>query len=81
MQSASHDSAVVVTSGMTAPADGNVYQLWMIDDSGPISQGVFTTSGTMIMQGVDHANRIAITIEPPGGSDQPTSAPIATVGI
>lgn len=81
VSSVSHDSAVVVTSDMPAPADGKVYQLWMIDDSGPISQGVFTTSGTVIMRGVDDANRIAITVEPPGGSEQPTSAPLATVGI
>ncbi len=81
VSSVSHDSAVVVTSDMAAPADGKVYQLWMIDDSGPVSQGTFTTAGTMIMKGVDAANRIAVTIEPAGGSQQPTSAPIATIGV
>ena len=81
VSSVSNDSAVVVTSGMVAPEDGKVYQLWMIDDTGPVSQGTFTTSGTMIMEGVDDANRIAVTVEPAGGSEQPTSAPIATIGV
>ena len=81
VSSVSSDSAVVVTSGMAAPGDGKVYQLWMIDDTGPVSQGTFTTAGTIIMKGVDDANRIAVTIEPAGGSQQPTSAPIATIGV
>lgn len=79
--SASNDSAVVVAHGLTAPADEKVYQLWMIDDTGPHSQGTFTTSDTMIMQGLGTADRIAVTIEPAGGSEQPTTAPIATLAV
>lgn len=81
VSSASNDSAVVVAHGLTAPTDQKVYQLWMIDDSGPHSQGTFTTAGTMIMQGLGTADRIAVTIEPAGGSKQPSTPPIATMAV
>lgn len=81
VSSASNDSAVVVANGLSAPADGKVYQLWMIDAEGPHSQGTFTTSGTMIMHGLGSADRVAVTVEPAGGSEQPTTPPIATLPV
>ncbi len=81
VSSSSNDSAVVVAHDLPAPKTDKVYQLWMIDDSGPHSQGTFTKSGTMIMRGLGSADRIAVTVEPAGGSDQPTTPPIATLAV
>ncbi len=79
--SASVDSAVIIAKGLPAPGDGKVYQVWMIDKSGPTSQGTFETNGKMIMKGVAGADRVAVTVEPSGGSKQPTTAPIATIAV
>jgi anti-sigma-K factor RskA len=79
--SAAEDSAVIFAKDLPRPEDGKVYQVWMIDGSGPTSQGTFETDGQMIMEGVAGADRVAVTVEPKGGSDQPTSPPIATITV
>jgi anti-sigma-K factor RskA len=79
--SASQDSAVILAKDLPRPEDGKVYQVWMIDGEGPTSQGTFETGGEMIMEGVKGADRVALTVEPKGGSDQPTSAPVATIAV
>ena len=53
----------------------------MVKDDSPISQGVFASSGSMVMQDLDGADRVAITVEPEGGSKQPTTTPIATLAV
>ena len=79
--SASADSAVIIAKGLPSPGTGKVYQVWMIDQGGPTSQGTFHTNGQMIMKGVAGADRVAVTVEPEGGSKQPTSAPVATIAV
>jgi anti-sigma-K factor RskA len=79
--SADEDSAVIFAKDLPKPKDGKVYQVWMIDGEGPTSQGTFETDGEMIMEGVADADRVALTVEPAGGSEQPTSAPIATIAV
>ena len=79
--SAAADSAVIIAKGLPSPGDGKVYQVWMIDRAGPTSQGTFDRGGQMIMTGVSGADRVAVTVEPAGGSKQPTSAPIATIAV
>lgn len=79
--SASADSAVIIAKDLPSPGAGKVYQVWMIDRSGPTSQGTFHTGGQMIMKGVAGADRVAVTVEPAGGSTEPTSAPVATIAV
>ncbi|MET0447474.1 MAG: anti-sigma factor [Aeromicrobium sp.] len=79
--SASADSAVIIAKDLPSPGAGKVYQVWMIDSSGPTSEGTFETAGQMIMDGVADADRVAVTVEPAGGSDQPTTPPIATIAV
>ncbi|MFG2558470.1 anti-sigma factor domain-containing protein [Streptomyces sp. NPDC048496] len=79
--SRSGNRAVFVASGMETPPNGKVYQLWF-DDHGTIrSAGLMnraSTSNTVLLDGpVDGASGIGITVEPTGGSVQPTSAPLA----
>lgn len=79
--SRSKDQAVIVANDLAPLKGGKVYQVWMINDAGPKSQGTFKASGTMIMTGAGGADSVAITIEPKGGSEQPTTAPITTFAI
>ncbi len=60
---------------------GQVYQLWAItDDAGAISAGVLDDPDSgAAMELPAEGVRVAITIEPAGGSEQPTDLPIMTV--
>ena len=75
------DKAVIVTSDMPAPPDGKVYQLWLDQPGkGMVSAGVMpvVADQTVLLSG-DAATALAagITVEPVGGSDEPTTKPIA----
>lgn len=73
--------AVIVTHKMPPPPDGMVYQLWLDQpSSGMVSAGVMPIKADQeVLLDGDAATALAagITIEPEGGSDHPTSEPIA----
>ncbi|TQM65107.1 anti-sigma factor [Humibacillus xanthopallidus] len=81
VRSASLGKAVVITSDLPSAPAGKVYQLWLQDTSGHFtSAGLMAASGdqTVVLQGdAADAQAAGITIEPAGGSEQPTSNPIA----
>ena len=57
------------------------YQLWYINGEGAVSAGIFDSSGDgtawRVLDGTMHAgDQVGVTVEPQGGSDQPTSNPI-----
>lgn len=83
--SASRDRAVFVASGMAAPPRGKVYQLWFADGGKMRSAGLMDpdrSSQAVLMQGaIDGASGVGITVEPAGGSKQPTSTPVALLGV
>ncbi|MFE5035977.1 anti-sigma factor domain-containing protein [Streptomyces sp. NPDC056683] len=83
--SVSQDRAVFVSSHMAAPPRGKVYQLWFADGGTMRSAGLMNpdrSSQAVLMQGaVDGASGIGITVEPVGGSKQPTSPPVALLGV
>ena len=77
--------AVIETAKMPPPPDGMVYQLWLEQPtSGMVSAGVMPVKAdqTVVLEGdAATANAAGITIEPEGGSDHPTSDPIALFDI
>ncbi|MGI5451634.1 anti-sigma factor [Streptomyces sp. CA-249302] len=81
----SQDKAVFTVSGMTAPPSGKVYQLWFDDDGTMRSAGLMNShrgAQSVLMKGaVDGASGMGITVEPAGGSKQPTSAPVALLAF
>jgi len=74
-------SAYLVARSLPGLPDGKVYQVWTVKDDSPRSEGVFASSGSVVMRDVDGADRVAITVEPKGGSKQPTTAPVATLAV
>jgi hypothetical protein len=69
------------------PAD-QTYQVWVIGDANPVSVGTFEVDdegvGVLIIQAdapLDEYGTVAISTEPAGGSDQPTTTPIAAAQI
>ncbi|MFB7931540.1 anti-sigma factor domain-containing protein [Streptomyces sp. NPDC056039] len=79
------DRAVFVVSGMAEPPRGKVYQLWFDDDGTMRSAGLMDpgrADQAVLMRGaVDGASGMGITVEPAGGSEQPTSAPVAAMAF
>lgn len=77
--SAGENAAVVTLSGVPAPPDGSVYQMWRVpaDGSDPVSVGTMTgeeVSGTKTTEltDIDPYSAVAVTVEPDGGSPTPT---------
>lgn len=62
------------------PGEGKVYQLWTGDGEEMIDAGVLppgTTGAAMPLP--EEGDTVNVTVEPAGGSEQPTSDPIVTV--
>ncbi|MFT2719554.1 anti-sigma factor domain-containing protein [Deinococcus sp. A31D244] len=57
-----------------APAK-SVYQLWRIENETPVPAGVFDGQG-IVIPALKDGQTIAVSVEPPGGSRQPTTQPI-----
>ncbi|MFE2295493.1 anti-sigma factor domain-containing protein [Streptomyces sp. NPDC059452] len=73
--------AVFLASGMAAPPSGKVYQIWFNDEGTMRSAGLMNPSASddaVLLDGpVDRATGMGITVEPAGGSAEPTSDPVA----
>ena len=67
-------SAYVQLSATAALPGGKVYQAWKIVGKQPVSLGVF--SGRGFVAHVPAGTVFAVTLEPEGGSPQPTSTPL-----
>ena len=71
-------SAVVVISGLPPLEPGKTYQVWLIGDA-PVSAGLLTVdeNGQSVLivtstESIGSFNSIGISVEPEGGSEQPT---------
>jgi anti-sigma-K factor RskA len=74
--------AVVKMDEMPPLSSGRVYQAWGIYNSGPVSLGVLPDEHTVaINANLTDASTFAITEEPAGGSDKPTSDPLAVAQL
>ena len=74
----------VVTADLPPPPQGKVYQLWFVTPSAKISAGLIKPDksghGFAVVQFPPEAAQLAaaaITLEPEGGSEQPTTPPVA----
>ncbi|QHT57341.1 hypothetical protein GXP71_15515 [Cellulomonas sp. H30R-01] len=74
--------AVFTAENLPAPEDGRVYQLWVVREGQPLSAGVMTSDDGTVRQFADDfapGDALAVTVEPAGGSAQPTSDPIVVL--
>lgn len=80
MASRSADAAVVMPVRMDPPPEGSVYQAWFIHGKDIRSAGVMHSqdgaSKPLAAQGLRGATQVGITVEPEGGSEQPTTDPV-----
>lgn len=67
-------AAILRTSPLRRLPMGRVYQLWVLRPDGPQSAGVLGDGGRMdaVVEDMTSAVGVAITVEPSGGSTEPT---------
>jgi anti-sigma factor RsiW len=75
--------SVLVTAHLPVQPSGRTYQVWGIGATGFASLALLGNGsvGTFTLAGLGGATLIGITVEPAGGSRQPTSAPIIHLDI
>jgi len=78
--------AWVVGTGLPDPAGGKVYELWYRTGASPRMQpaGTFSPRDGTVVSKVDVGtsfDRLAVSVEPSGGSEQPTTTPIYIVSV
>jgi anti-sigma-K factor RskA len=80
------NAGVLVMNNVAPPKTGTVYQMWLIGAGGPQSAGTMgaaavAPSTKAVLPDLGDSKALAFTVEPPGGSAQPTSAPFAELPL
>lgn len=57
------------------------YQLWTLSDGQPQSAGILDASDMVYLGDIAGTDGVAVTVEPAGGSERPTSVPIAAMDL
>lgn len=83
--SRSQDAAALVVSGLPQlPAD-KVYEAWFTGSGNPVPAGLLSPDAgrqLALLEGpVAEAKAVAFTVEPAGGSPQPTTVPLGSVSL
>lgn len=83
--SRSEDAATLAVSGLPSLPAGKVYEAWFIEDGQPVPAGLLSRDPgrrlTLLDGPVDDATAVALSVEPTGGSEQPTTDPLGAVGL
>ena len=79
------DRAVLMAEDMPRAPEGRTYQIWVIEGDVPKPGGLFEPRGesvaAVVEKPLDEGDVIAVTIEPAGGSQQPTTDPLMTAKL
>ncbi len=80
------DAGVLVMNNVAPPEQGTVYQMWLVDAEGPHPAGTMdaeavSPSTTAVLPDLGSSKTLAFTIEPAGGSAQPTSPAFAELPL
>jgi anti-sigma factor RsiW len=71
-------AALVVRELPPAP-EGKDYEIWVFEDGTPRRAGLFERTGvTLLEHPVEPGQTVAVTLEPDGGLDAPSGAPVLT---
>ncbi|WP_327350831.1 anti-sigma factor [Streptomyces sp. NBC_01304] len=83
--SRSRDRAAFIAAGLPRLTDGKVYQLWFDDGDAMRPAGLLSGQGiqrTVLLDGrIGDATGMGITVEPAGGSPQPTTEPLGLMSF
>lgn len=82
--SQAQDRAVLVAADLPALPEGQVYQAWFLREDGVIdSAGLLTDPGAdaELAGDPDGVTAVALSVEPAGGSTQPTTDPVVAIPL
>jgi anti-sigma-K factor RskA len=85
--SLAHGEAVVTAANLPRPSGTQVYQLWVITAAGAArSAGLLTLASSgagapLLADGVQPGDKLGVTVEPAGGTRQPTTTPIMLLPV
>lgn len=77
-------TGVLVMNNAAPAPPGMVYQMWLMTDQGPKSAGMLPTmlpSTTAMVRDLGDSTALAFTMEPDGGSAQPTGEMVARLAL
>ncbi len=79
--SPAHRSLIVTTSGLPELTGGKVYELWFINSGTARAAGLLPApsgghTSPFLASGLASGDKVALTVEPAGGTKQPTTKPI-----
>jgi anti-sigma-K factor RskA len=80
------NAGVLVMNNVNPPAQGTVYQMWLVGDDGPRSAGTMgaadvAPSTTAVLSDLHHSQSLAFTVEPGSGSTLPTTPVFAQLPL
>lgn len=76
------NQAVFTAANLPAPGAGKTYQLWLEHDGTMRPAGLIDHDGTVILSGDPaDAGAVGLTLEPDGGSPQPTTDPLLLMAL
>lgn len=79
--SASRSSVVFVGQDMPDVGSDHALQLWVLGDGQPRSVGLIDITRPVVAHDVQPGLRLGVTVEPAGGSPQPTTPPIMQIDL
>lgn len=78
--SASLGKSAVLTKNLDSLPSNKVYELWYIDSKGKSTPAGLLTDTWKVLDGkMSSGDTIGITVEPSGGSKQPTTTPVVAI--
>jgi hypothetical protein len=86
VSSQSRHAMIISTAGLPGLADGKVYEVWFmapgrIREAGLLPQPAAGRTTPLLASGLARADRIGVTVEPAGGTRQPTTTPILVMTL
>lgn len=72
---------VLLARNLPVLPEDRVYQAWLIGPTGPRSIGLLTDPGPVLVDHVAGTSQLGITVEPLGGSPQPTTSAVALLTL
>ena len=80
IDSPSRRDAVLTAARLPSLPGRRVYQVWVIGPAGARSAG-FLSGTALVLTGVRAGERVGVTVEPAGGTSQPTTTPIVLMPV
>ncbi len=83
VRSAAEGRSVLVPDRLPDPGPGKTYQMWYVPPQGnPVSAGLLAGTAPALLEGSGQdAAAVALSVEPTGGSPQPTTTPVLVIPL